>query len=108
MPDPLYTTIVSGGAISAAFALERADRPLAIHVPVMSLAAEIRLTFSQTSGGTFVNLFRPDGSGAIYVVASGVGPAIGYLDRPPSPWGQVWVASAQSDVKTFTIYSLHR
>lgn len=108
MPAPLFTTVTSGAFTSGAFALEQADRPLAIHVPSLSSAAEVRLTFSPTSGSGFVNLFRRDGSGAFYTVASGAGPFFGFLDYAPTPWGQFSVTSAQSDTRTFTIYTLPR
>jgi len=106
MPPPLYVTVASGQNISAAFTLEQAERPVAVHVPSLSAASEVRLTFSPVSGSGFVPLFRQDGSGGFHVVASGPGPAFGSVQKPPTPWGQVWLAGSQSDVRTFALHSL--
>jgi len=103
---PLYTNVLSGQGVSLAFTLERADKPLAVYVPSLSAASEVRLTFSQTSGGEFVPLVGRDGAaGFIHSVASGSGPYFGFLDRPPTPWGRVWLAGSQSDVRTFALYT---
>jgi hypothetical protein len=105
---PIFVTVASGQSRSAAFALDRPERPLVIHVPSLSAASEVRLTFSPTSGSGFAQVFRPDGTGAFFTVASGAGPFFGYLPDPPTPWGQVWLAGSQSDVGTFALYSLRR
>jgi hypothetical protein len=106
MSGPLYTTVASGQSISLAFTLERPDKPLAVYVPSLSVAAEVRLTFSETSGGPFVPLLKRDGASVyIHSVASGDGPAFGFLDHAPTPWGQVWLAGSQSDTRTFALYT---
>lgn len=100
--------INSGQSVSAAFALERADLGLVIEVPSLSAGSEVRPQFSATSGGAFWTMQRPDGSGSPYAVHSGVGPAIGVIERLPSPWGRVLLTTSVTAPTTFTLYSVRR
>ena len=107
MPPPLYVTVASGQNTSGTFALADASRPVAIQVPSLSAASEVRLQFTTTSGAApFQDVFRQDGTGTFHVVASGPGPAFGFVQKPPTPWGRIWLAGSQSDVRTFALYSL--
>lgn len=101
----IYAIVASGQAVSGAFSLERPDRPLIVEIPSLSAATEVRPQFSATSGGPFWTVQRRDGSGLPYAVHSGVGPAIGIIERVPTPWGRVTLTGSQSDVRTFTLYA---
>lgn len=105
MSDPTFVTVASGQSISGAFTLAWLTRPLVVAVPSLNAAAEIRPQFSATSGGPFWMLSRTDGSGLPYTVHSGAGPAIGLIERIPTPWGRLTLTGSQSDVRTFTLYA---
>ena len=107
MPAPQFSVVASGGNTSSPFFLADAARPLAVQVPSLSAASEVRLQFTTTSGtAPFQDVFRQDGSGMFHVVASGPGPAFGSLQKPPTPWARIWLAGSQSDVRTFALFSL--
>jgi hypothetical protein len=105
MSDPVFVIVNSGQSVSGAFTLERANRPLVVEVPSLSAAAEVRPQFSATSGGPFWTVQRRDGTGLPYTVHSGTGPAIGVIERVPSPWGRLTLTGSQADVRTFTLYA---
>ncbi len=104
MADLFYVSVLSGQAVTGAFAFERSDRPLIVHIPSLSAATEVRPQFSATSGGPFSTLMRDDGSGAPYAVHSGGGPGYGVIRSVPSPWGRFTFTGSQSDVRTLTLY----
>jgi len=106
MPGPHYVTVLSGQNVSGAFALERNDVTIMIATPSLN-PSEARLQYTETSGtAPFVFPFRPDGSGALHTVTSGIGPFVGMVPHAPTRWGRVWLASSQSDARTFTIYTM--
>ena len=104
MSDPLYITVGTGAAPSAAFTLERPQFPTVIAVPSLT-ASDVRWQFATTSGGAFADLARSDGSALPFSVHSGTGPAIGLLERMPTPWGRLNVVASQTAVRTFTLLS---
>ena len=109
MADPIYTVVASGLTVSGAFALERPDLSHFILVPSLVNGCEVRPQFSATSGGPFYNVTRPDVAGApIWVISSGTGPALGLIDRPPTPWGRISVVGSPGNVQTFTLYPTRR
>jgi len=88
---PYYATVSSGAfkptSVSSAVALTRPFYGLAILVPSLSAASEVRIQFAQTSGaGTagdvFADLQRCDGSGLAFTAYSGSGPAVAYCPMP--------------------------
>jgi hypothetical protein len=105
MANPTFVTVASGQSVSGAFTLERANRPVVVEVPSLSAAAEVRPQFSVTSGGPFWTVQRLDGSGAPFTVHSGTGPALGVIERVPSPWGRLSLTSSVTVPTTFVLYS---
>ena len=100
----LYTTIgTATPAVSAAFALDRADRDLVIEVPSLSAGGELRPQFSATSGGPFWTMQRLDGSGLPFAVHSGAGPGIGVF-TPVTPWGRFSFTGSVTVITTLTLY----
>lgn len=108
MADPIYILVASGQTVSGAFTLERPDLSLVVHVPSLVAANDVRPQFSATSGGPFVNLLRSDGSGAIFSVHSGAGPAYGLIEQPPFPWGRFTFSGSPGNVQTMTLYATKR
>ena len=104
MPDPIYLTVGTGAAPSAPFTLERPQLSMVVAVPSLT-ASDVRPQFGTTSGGGFATLVRPDGSGLPFSIHSGTGPAVGMIERPPTPWGRLNVVASQTEVRTFTIFS---
>ncbi len=108
MADFQYVLVSSGQTVSAAFALERPDRPFVVEVPSLAAGNGVVPQFSQASGGPFYNLMRDDGSGAVYAVHSGAGPGYGVIRHLPSPWGRFSFTGSPGDVRTLTIYTTKR
>lgn len=94
-------TVLSGQTASPAFTLEKPERELVIFVPSLSAGSTVGVQFSATSGSSFRQLMRPDGSGLPFSVYSGAGPGMGTV-RPPTPFGRITVA-AQSEATEFTL-----
>lgn len=107
MSNPVFVIVNSGQSVSGAFTLERANRPLVVEVPSLNAGTEVRPQFSTISGGPFWTVQRRDGSGLPFTVHSGVGPAIGLIERVPTPWGRFTLTGSQSDVRTLVLYSLY-
>jgi len=106
MPGPYYVTVLSGQNVSGAFALARNDVTAVIATPSLN-PSEVRVQFTETSGtAPFVFPFRSDGGGALFTVTSGIGPFVGVVPHALTRWGRVWLASSQSDARTFTIYTM--
>lgn len=107
---PIYVTLAGSPAlVSSAFALGIPQRGVAIEVPSLSPAVDVRLEFTAGSGtGPFASFRRPDGTGAPWVVFSGTGAAFGVVPHPPTPFGRLVVTSGQLDVRTFTLHATRR
>ena len=85
---------------------------VAISVPSLSAASEVRLQFAMTSGGGtagdfWSDLQKIDGTAAPYVVYSGPGPGFGYLTfAPPTPYLRISCVASQTSVRTFTVFEV--
>jgi hypothetical protein len=108
MPEPYAIVVASGQSVSNAFAIERPNRSLVVEVPSFTAGGEVRTQFSSTSGGAFWTLQRPDGTGLPWAVHSGGGPAIGLIERIPSPWGRLILTSSVTAPTTFLLYTTRR
>lgn len=104
----LYVVVASGLTVSGPFTLPRPDLPAVVHIPSLAAGNAVNPQFSATSGGPFSTLQRPDGSGAVYSVHSGAGPAIGVMRDIPSPWGRFTFSGSPGDVRTLTLFSARR
>lgn len=104
----ISTIVASGQTNGPAFTLELPQFPHVVQVPSLSAGASVRLQFAASSGTTFCDAFREDGSGGVHYVASGDGPFFGYVPRPASPWGRVVLGAAQSEACTFTVVPARR
>jgi hypothetical protein len=103
MPAPIYVGVASGGTVSSAFTLGRADRAMVLLVPSLT-ATSVFLQFSQTSGASpWHDHARTDGSGALHAIYSGTGPRAGYLEHPPTAWGRLRLAAAAGEPSSFAI-----
>lgn len=105
MPDPIFLTVgTATPTVSTAFTLpQAANRRLVVEVPSLTAGGEIRPQFSATSGGPFWPLQRLDGSGALFTVHSGAGPAIGVI-TPPTPFGRFTFTGSVTLVSTLKLY----
>lgn len=97
----IYANVLSGQSVSAQFRLDHNQFPLAIQVPSLSAASEVRIQFAAQSGGPFYTYF--DG-GAPLVVASGAGPAWGRVRDPVTGWARISLVGSQSDTRSFMMH----
>lgn len=116
-PVPDYVLVVSG-TVGAAGALSPSSStyitrqyPIAIFVPSLSPASEVRIQFAQTSGGSaagdvFADLFSVDGAGVRTAIYSGAGPGWGVVQYPPTPWARVALVASQTSVRTIGFYQV--
>ena len=100
MPGPVFATIAQSATASTPFALALSHRPVAILVPSLAPASEVRIQFASSSVGVdFADLARWDGTGAAFSLTSGAGPAWASV-LPTTPWARVTVSQPQLDVRT--------
>lgn len=85
-----FVSIASGTTASAPFLVERGG--FSMMVPSLGAPAAVFIQFAQSSGGTFFDLTRSDGSGNLFAVTSGGAPSVGYLPSPPTPWARLRVS----------------
>lgn len=109
MPGPYYVTVgTATPAVSGVFAIAGAHRALVVETASLAAGGEVRPEFSATSGGTMRPFYRPDGSGLLYTVSSTQNPAIGVIERPPSPWGRFTLTTSVTLITTFTLIEVRR
>jgi len=107
---PNFVTFASSGAggiglVTSEFTLDRANRAVGIFVASFGLAAFVTPQFATSSGGTFLPLFRSDGTP--FVVCSGGGGA-NVVESPPSPWMRLAISSAQTAITSVQIEAVLR
>ena len=109
MPAEYYVTVgTATPAVSQTFAIEQAHFALAVFTNTLAAGGEVRPQFAATSGGTTLPFYRPDGSGLPYTVTSHQNPAIGVIERPPTPWGRFVLTSSVTAITTFTLLVARR
>jgi len=97
-----FVEVASGASTSSPFTLEHADRGFSVFVASIS-GSSVFLQFAQTSGGpVWHDLARSDGSGGPFVVYSGAGPGVGYVERPVTPWGRFRL-STSGEASSFAV-----
>ena len=102
MPGPQYIVISSGSAASAPFTIDRPASALAILVPSMT-ASDLRVEYGTASGTGFGPLVKTDGSGAVFSVCSGPGPAVAVVPHVVTQWVRLFSVTTQTDVRTYQI-----
>src|SRR5207247_10635049 len=100
MPGPQYVVISSGSAASAPFTIDRPASALVILVPSMT-ASDLRIEYGTASGTGFAPLVKADGSGAVFSVYSGPGPAVAVVPHVATAWARPFSVTTQTDVRTF-------
>lgn len=105
MPSPQYVSIALGQSVSSAFALDRADRLLAVQV-ASHAALSWHVAFSATSGtAPFARLVNPE-TGLHW--ASSFASGGWFIVAPAAPYGRIETGGAVSAVMTCTLHTVMR
>jgi len=102
MPGPIFVSINSGSAASAPFTIDKPAAALAVLVPSMT-ASDLRIEYGTASGTGFAPLVKADGSGAVFSVYSGPGPAVAVVPHVATAWARLFSVVPQADVRTYQI-----
>ena len=102
MPGPVFVSINSGSAASAPFTIDKPAAALAVLVPSMT-ASDLRIEYGTASGTGFAPLVKADGSGMVFTVYSGAGPAVAVVPHVATAWARLFSVNTQTDVRTFQV-----
>jgi hypothetical protein len=108
--QPTFLTIPLSSTQSSAGFIIPAARMIAVQVPSLSPAVELRMQCSAASGGNgsyWSDVYKPDGSGIPFAICSGNAPAWNYLIAPTA-FIRFTVSSALSVATSIGIFQLNR
>jgi hypothetical protein len=107
MASPYVVNCASGGLVTSMFILDRPATALAIFSPQSHSVSQIRVDFAATSGGPFGPLARLDGSGLVFVAASGAGVLTGVVPVV-SNFGRLTFTDSQVTVCSYLLVPVSR
>jgi hypothetical protein len=68
----------------------------------------VRIDFGASTSGAFAALVRTDGSGALFSVYSGAGPATAPVAVVPTMWARLSCVTTQTGVRSLTVLTVTR